>query len=235
MTEILQVPEGTYSCVKGTEKTRIDTAAVVEDTKVRMMEVGYWGSSALSDRHTPMMLIAAWPEVIVWRPKAKVRMCAHEQKNVEPSREELISYRSSLARRKQPDWREWPPEWLNQLQKAMHDWAEMNGHLEWKKVKPGPPLEAERWKEGQQYYRKGGGVEGMLPDVEHLEREMMAITGIPGQNIGQAKKALAKMERKALKQSEVYRVARAKKKREYQMELHREAELWTGVKEATRH
>ena len=33
----------------------------------------------------------------------------------------------------------------------------------------------------------------------------------------------------------MYRVARAKKKREYQMELHQEAELWRGVKEATRH
>ena len=96
----------------------------------------------------------------------------------------------------------------------------MNGHLEWKKVKPDPLPEAERWKEEEKYYRKGGGVEGMLPDVEHLEREMMAITGVPGQTIGQAKKTLAKMERKALKQSEVYRVARAKKKRECQMDLH---------------
>ena len=109
----------------------------------------------------------------------------------------------------------------------VHDWVEMNGHLEWKKVKPDPPPEEERWKEGEKHYRKGGGVEGMLPDAGHLEREMMAITGIPGQTIGQAKKSLAKMERKARKQSEVYRVARAKKKREYQMVLHREAELWT--------
>ena len=46
---------------------------------------------------------------------------------------------------------------------------------------------------------------------------------------------MAKMERKALKQSEVYTVARARKKRDYQMELHREAQLWTGVKEATMH
>ena len=114
MTEVLRVPEGTYSCVKGTEKSRIDTAAVAEDTKVRILEVGYWGSSALSDWHTR---IAAWPEVRVRRPKAKVRMCAHEQhmKNVELLREELRSYRSSLARRKQPVWKEWPTEWLNQL------------------------------------------------------------------------------------------------------------------------
>ena len=41
VTEVQQVPEGTYSCVKGTEKSRIDTAAVVEDTKVRILEVGY--------------------------------------------------------------------------------------------------------------------------------------------------------------------------------------------------
>ena len=107
--------------------------------------------------------------------------------------------------------------------------------MEWKKVKPDPPLEAERWKEGEQFYRKGGGVEGMLPEVEQLEREMIAITGVQGQDIGQAKKTLAKLERKAFKQSEVYKGARARKKREYQMDLHREAELWTGVKEATRH
>ena len=50
----------------------------------------------------------------------------------------------------------------------------------------------------------------MLPNVEHLERE--AIIGLPGQTIGQAKKTLAKMERRAPKQSEVYKVARAKKK-----------------------
>ena len=138
-------------------------------------------------------------------------------KNVELSRDELISYRSSLAARKQPDWEEWPVEWLNQLQKAMHDWAEKNGRLEWKKD---PPPEAEGWKEGEQFYRKGGGVEGMLPEVEQLEREMIAITGVQGQDIGQAKRTLVKMERKALKQSEVYKVARARKKRDYQMELH---------------
>ena len=33
----------------------------------------------------------------------------------------------------------------------------------------------------------------------------------------------------------MYKVARARKNRDYQMELHREAEPWTGVKEATRH
>ena len=126
-------------------------------------------------------------------------------------------------------------EWLNQPQKAMHDRAEQNGRLEWKKVKPDPPPEAERWKEREQFYRKRGGVEGMLPEVEQLEREMIAITGVQGQDIGQAKRTLAKMERKALKQSKVYKVARARKKRDYPMELHREAELWTGVKEATRH
>ena len=49
VTDVLHVPEGTYTCVKGTEKSRIDTAAVMANTKVRMMEVGYWGSSALSD------------------------------------------------------------------------------------------------------------------------------------------------------------------------------------------
>ena len=75
----------------------------------------------------------------------------------------------------------------------------------------------------------------MLPEQEQLEREMIAITGVKGQDIRQAKKTLAKMERKALQHSEVYKVARARKKREYQMELHREAELWTRVKEATKH
>ena len=107
--------------MKGTEKSRIDTAAVTENTKVRLLEAGYWGSSALSDWHTPMMIIAAWPEEKVRRPRAKVRMCAHEQhmKNVELSRDELISYRSSLATRKQPEWEQWPAEWLNQLHKAM--------------------------------------------------------------------------------------------------------------------
>ena len=70
--------------MKGTEKSRIDTAAVTENTKVRLLEAGYWGSSALSDWHTPMLIIAAWPEERVRRPRAKVRMCAHKQhmKNV---------------------------------------------------------------------------------------------------------------------------------------------------------
>ena len=70
----------------------------------------------------------------------------------------------------------------------------------------------------------------MLPEEEQLEREMIEITGVKGQDIRQAKKTLANMERKALRQSEVYKVARARKKRAYQMELHREAELWTEVK-----
>ena len=108
VTDVLLIPEGAYSCVKGTEKSRIDTAAVTENTKVRLLEAGSWGSSALSDWHTPMMIIAAWPEEKVRRPRAKVRMCAHEQhmKNVELSRDELISYKSSLVARKQPEWEE---------------------------------------------------------------------------------------------------------------------------------
>ena len=71
--------------------------------------------------------------------------------------------------------------------------------------------------------------------MDQLERDIIAITGLQGQDIGQAKKTLAKMKRKVLKQSEVHKVAWARKKRDYQMELHHEAELWTGVKEATRH
>ena len=94
LTDALPIPTEAYSCVKGTEKSRIDTAAVTENTKVRLLEAGYGGSSALSDWQTPMMIIAAWPEEKVRRPRAKVRMCAHEQhrKNVELSRDELISY-----------------------------------------------------------------------------------------------------------------------------------------------
>jgi hypothetical protein len=236
VTDILDVPEGTFSCVKGTDKSRIDTLALTKHTRVRSIAVAYGRSHAMSDWHTPMMLMAAWPVDEVPRPKAGVNRCAHEQhmKNVDLTREETQSYWEDLAKREQPDPEMWPAEWLNQLQKAMHDWAEKNGHLEWKKVRPDPPQMAERWVEGEEYYNKRGGVKDMLPDEDKLEEEMMALTGVPGQTIDDAKRSLAKMEREAVRQSEAYRVARARKKREYQMELHREAEVWTGVKEATR-
>ena len=37
VTDVLRIPEGAYSCVKGTEKSRIDTAAVTENTKIQLM------------------------------------------------------------------------------------------------------------------------------------------------------------------------------------------------------
>jgi hypothetical protein len=131
LRQLVTLPEDTWSCVMG-GGSRIDTAAVTEESSIRISDATYWKSTLMSDHHYPLLVRYQVPGIRVAKPETDCvpRLKESHMPPIQLSVSQCHQYALAVRERQHTgdpvtDSR----GYIKRLQLAMYKWAEETNRL----------------------------------------------------------------------------------------------------------
>ena len=121
---LVDVPDGTWSCVEG-QGSRIDTAALTLESSLQISQAYYWPSTLLSDHHYPLLLIAHVPAVGIAkrRKTSNARLPEAHMTPVHLAVNQQFQYATEVHKQDRGELVRDSYSFTRRLQMAMYKWA----------------------------------------------------------------------------------------------------------------